>query len=509
MTFRTVRRFCLPLLLPLPVSFLWSLGCGSGDDTTTTDAETQSDGGVDASADATKPVDGGHVHDGSVESGKEKDGGKKDTGVTADAGNCPVVNAATATPDTAAVGSSVLVSASASGPSVGTLTYAWSAPSGTFDTPKAAQANFTCTTLGPVTLTLTVGDGALTADGGACEPAVTTVDVMCGHVDAASKLPTATKIKHLILIFGENISFDHYFGTYPTAKNLAGESVFNASAGTPVANNLATPLDPTKGFAPIGDAGLLTNNPNLVNANNTVGATNPFRLSPSQAATEDETHNYKPEQQADDDGGMDLFPLFTGFAGPPPSSPPIAATTGLVMAYYDGNTTSAMWDYAQKYAMGDNAWTTNFGPSTPGAINLISGQTNGFAATNRSPTLMSPNHVVSDGIGGYTLIGDTDPLGDVCSTAADQTMMAGKNVGDLLNTGGVSWGWFEGGFDLTITNANGTTGCNRLTVQTVPNAAYNSNDYVPHHEPFQYYTSTANPTHARPSSVAAVGSSVE
>jgi phospholipase C len=30
-------------------------------------------------------------------------------------------------------------------------------------------------------------------------------------------------------------------------------------------------------------------------------------------------------------------------------------------------------------------------------------------------------------------------------------------------------------------------------------------DYIPHHEPFQYYTSTANPTHARPKSTATIG----
>jgi phospholipase C len=420
-------------------------------------------------------------------------------------GNCPVVSVAVA--DTA-VGTTFAVDGAGSASGAGKLTYAWSAPSGTFDTPKAAQANFQCAAPGPVTLTLTVSDSE--DKGTACKPAVGTVQVTCGHTDAAAALKTATKIKHLIVIFGENISFDHYFGTYPTAQNNTGEVAFTSATGTPPVNTLVTPLDPTKGFAPVTvDAGLLANNPNFKNVSNDAGVANPFRLAPSQAATEDETHNYKPEQEADDDGGMDLFPLYTGFAGPPPNTPDAAATTGLVMAYFDGNTVSAMWGYAQKYALSDNAWTTNFGPSTPGAINLISGQTNGFAATNRSPTLMAATHVVADGNGGYTLIGDTDPLNDVCSTAADQTNMAGKNVGDLLNTKGVSWGWFEGGFDLTITNANGTTGCNRLTVQTVPNPAYYSNDYVPHHQPFQYYPSTANPTHARPSSVAAVGSSTE
>ncbi|HEX4446394.1 MAG TPA: alkaline phosphatase family protein, partial [Polyangiaceae bacterium] len=159
--------------------------------------------------------------------------------------------------------------------------------------------------------------------------------------------------------------------------------------------------------------------------------------------------------------------------------------------------------------MSDNNWDTTFGPSTPGAINLISGQTNGFLSTNRSPTLMSTSHVTPDGNGGWTLIGDTDPLGDVCSTAGDQNNFAGKNIGDLLNVKNVPWGWFEGGFDLTLTNANNTTGCARSTPPTAPGSTSSSTDYIPHHAPFQYYPSTANLTHARPSSVAAVGKSVE
>ena len=39
--------------------------------------------------------------------------------------------------------------------------------------------------------------------------------------------------------------------------------------------------------------------------------------------------------------------------------------------------------------------------------------------------------------------------------------MGGNNIGDLLNANHVTWGAFMGGFDLTVTNPNGTTGCNR------------------------------------------------
>ena len=48
--------------------------------------------------------------------------------------------------------------------------------------------------------------------------------------------------------------------------------------------------------------------------------------------------------------------------------------------------------------------------------------------------------------------------------------MAGKTIGDLLNTGGVTWGSFMGGFRLDTNNANGTTGCKRSTHSTVVGA---------------------------------------
>ena len=39
--------------------------------------------------------------------------------------------------------------------------------------------------------------------------------------------------------------------------------------------------------------------------------------------------------------------------------------------------------------------------------------------------------------------------------------MTGRNIGDMLKQKSITWGWFEGGFDLTVTNPNGTTGCAR------------------------------------------------
>ena len=114
--------------------------------------------------------------------------------------------------------------------------------------------------------------------------------------------------------------------------------------------------------------------------------------------------------------------------------------------------------------------------------------------------------VIDGGSGTTTDIGDADPLGDVCSTTTGELFsMSTQNqtIGDLLNAAGVSWGFFTQGFDLGVTNANGTTGCARSTTSLVTNTK--KVDYIPHHEPFQYYKSTANPTHARPTSVTSIG----
>ncbi len=295
---------------------------------------------------------------------------------------------------------------------------------------------------------------------------------------------TATPIKHLVIIFQENVSFDHYFGTYPNAANINGEPVFRAAPGTPSVNGLGGPL--------------LSANPNFLNEDNGAGATNPFRLDRSQAATADQDHDYGQEQMAFDHGLMDLFPESVGTAGPPPGSGP-GTTTGLTMGYYDGNTVTALWNYAQAFAMSDNSYDTNFGPSTPGAINLVSGQTNGVIKN-----LNGTGSVVDGGVGSLTLNSDADPVGDVCSTTTGELVrMGGTNIGDLLTAANVTWGFFEGGFDLTATNSNGTTGCKRSTKSAVTNTT--KADYIPHHQPFQYYASTANPSHVRPTSVAMIG----
>jgi len=286
---------------------------------------------------------------------------------------------------------------------------------------------------------------------------------------ADSSSRTATAIRNVVVIFQENVSFDHYFGTYPRAVNPRGQPRFRAADDTPTVNGLT--------------GALLLQNPNSMQ---------PFRLDRSQAVTCDQDHDYLHEQQAMNHGLMDKFVEFTEHVDP---SCDDGIGRGLVMGYYDGNTVTAMWNYAQHFAMSDNFYNTVFGPSTPGALNLIAGQTHP-ASVVRPP--ITTSDVIDD-----TIIGDPRPGYDDCVSAANGTVsMGGRNVGDLLNDRGVTWGWFQGGFAPTDRNPDGTAICGSTHVNI---GGATVTDYIPHHEPFQYYASTFNPHHLPPSSVDMIG----
>jgi phospholipase C len=285
---------------------------------------------------------------------------------------------------------------------------------------------------------------------------------------------TASPIEHLVIIFQENVSFDHYFATYPIALNPKGEPTFRAADDTPSVNGLGTLMNGQP------EGVLLTDNPNANNPANAPDAINPFRLDRSQASTCDQDHNYGDEQKAFDQGLMDFFPATVGVGGNSfcNASFSYGKGKGLVMGYFDGNTVTALWNYAQNFAMNDNSYGTTFGPSTPGLLNLVAGNTSP-AMPSGSSTKVVPNNS-----GPGTLVGDLDPTGDVCSTGTT-VQLGGTNIGDLLNTKGVTWGAFMGGFDLTVKNPDGSTLCSRQSPATPANDGP-TKDYIPHHAFFQY-----------------------
>jgi phospholipase C len=278
-------------------------------------------------------------------------------------------------------------------------------------------------------------------------------------------------IRHLIVIVQENVSFDHYFATYPHAANPSAESVFKARVGTPSVNGL---------------------NPALIADNR--NSTKPFRLDRAQMLLCNPSPYYPLEQRAYHAGLLDKFPEFTGQIASTDPPCDLGLGTGVVMGYYDGNTVTALWNYAQSFAMSDNFFASTYGQSTPAHVNLISGQTHGVTVVKAVGDIST---AVVDG----TLFGNAGSAFDDCRGGGSQVAMTGANVGDLLNARGISWGWFNAGFTPSSRNSDGTAICGAqhtsITGITTP-------DYDPS-EPFQKYASTANGHHLPPTSEAMIG----
>lgn len=335
------------------------------------------------------------------------------------------------------------------------------------------------------------------------------------HADDArnTKTKTTTPIKHVVVFFQENQTFDHYFGTYPYAANIPGETTWE---GVPAPKFIARPDTPSvNGLTPA----LLGNNPDV---SLTGARANPKRLSPADAMTCDMNHGYTAEQLAVDGGLMNKFPQET--AGSGEGCSPDGA---VVMDYYDGNTVTALWNYAQHFAMSDASYDANYGPTFIGHLNLISGNTHGAIPHNGSGGLFATPD------GNSTVISNVEAYLDDCGggTSNPSIEKTGKNVGDLLNEKGVTWGWFEQGFAPTqpaTLNADGSTKTPAVCGQSHPGHQFTLNgktyvvqnpainfttdihgaqeDYWPSGtEPFMHYASTRNPHHLRPTSVAAIG----
>ena len=356
---------------------------------------------------------------------------------------------------------------------------------------------------------------------------------------------TATPIKHLVVIFQENVSFDHYFGTYPQAANTDG-SPFAAAPGTPQVNGLSTAL--------------LATNPNSAPPKRLDSSPTGLTGDPGGLITCDQDHNYSDEQQAFDGGKMDQFVQSVGTDGGT-HNPGGGTTSGgalcdpkIVMDYYDGNALPALWNYAQHFSMSDNSFGTTFGPSAPGAINVTSGNTGGVDTAHEAnnPSVASSTapdaDITPDGSNGFSLTSDAQPYWDDCSTR-DAVALKGTNIGDELNAAGLSWGWFQGGFAPTTTFSVAAAAVSpgqstakftpdefsgTFAGKVVPTGASNQalcdavhpvgvalgetaashtygfkDDYIAHHEPFQYYATTANPHHLAPASLAAIGTDTQ
>jgi phospholipase C len=172
-------------------------------------------------------------------------------------------------------------------------------------------------------------------------------------------------VKYVFVLFQENRSFDHYFGTFRGADGLFSDG--------------SKPRVPA------------TNTQSLYDTNGKLTTVSSFRIGPEQNASDlDDIDHGHPRMAAkmhlvDGVPKMDRFALdeqVKYWPGSPidPATPPAQIPLRskqfgeLAMAYVDCDTVPFLWNYANKFTLFDNIFQTTVGPSTPNAIAMISGQ---------------------------------------------------------------------------------------------------------------------------------------
>jgi len=343
-----------------------------------------------------------------------------------------------------------------------------------------------------------------------------------GEDQRGSKL---SKIKHIVVIYQENWSFDSLYGKFPGANGLANSS--------PASLNQTGRHDetfvPGTTFPLVSGSAVLTTPPQPLNAGKidtrfTSGLNTllPFDvLDPANSTllpndvTGDIVHRYWQEQSQIDGGAMDWFAAWSD-------------NPGLTMSYFDA-TNMPEGLLAQKYTMADNYFHSSFGgsflnhqflisaaapvyPNAPvalqatldtdgqllvdpvtgkishdGNVTPIGGQSftvpgTLFDNTYAVNTIFSANLIPVFSAAGPALLpslNDSDPN--------DTTRPFHPTIGDHLSAAKVSWKWYSGGWDNALASTASNPANNGVPLPGGPVDPL----FQWHHQPLAYYDNYA------------------
>jgi phospholipase C len=242
---------------------------------------------------------------------------------------------------------------------------------------------------------------------------------------AAQKLALLqANIKYVFVIFQENRSYDHYFGTFPGANGLfatypnANPNDPSALPGnaTQFASSFSSAIQTVTSN---GSVAYSTMSPFLVPRQivNQTGATTPIysedmlSVDHSHTGYINDMHSDQATRSVPKNDGYPLdqegFYYNTDSSGT--SAPIYSASTHatptsqvtlqakqkgeIVMGHVDCDTIPFMWQYADRFTMFDNMHQTAIGPSTPNAIAMIGSQ------TGDTQWVLHPNNYDSYSIG--------------------------------------------------------------------------------------------------------------
>ena len=301
------------------------------------------------------------------------------------------------------------------------------------------------------------------------------------------------RIKHIIVIYQENWSFDSLYGQYPGANGLANgfdalpqldKSTFYSSLIYQTPSPLTgSPLATDPNFPSVGGSLALWSN-----------ATQPLPLIPydftkyvaSNSLTGDIVHRFYHEQLQIDNGllepkngDMDKFVTWSD-------------NPGLVLSYIDA-TGLPEGQLAQKYTLCDNFFHSAYGGSFLNHQWLIAAASPPWTApipagfiSSYDPVhkILLDNQLSADGKYGINtiqpLLGPFSP-----GTAVAKRLLINNTdpsapgytptIGNRLDDAGIDWRWYSGGWNLALSN----------------NVAANTALFQFHHQPFAYYTKYA------------------
>jgi phospholipase C len=246
------------------------------------------------------------------------------------------------------------------------------------------------------------------------------------------------RVKYVFVIFQENRSFDHYFGTYPGANGL-----FSTYTDADLADPMAEPANKTASFTQ-----------NIWNTDGTFSTITPFliprmvkdvmghevQLFPEDTFSVDHSHagmvfsahfdaatksHSKNDAYVLDQEGLrysgdasTVATIVKKTGAPVTGTPSLAVKQEgeLMLAHIDCDTIPFLWQYADRFTLFDNFHQTVIGPSTPNAIAMIAGQTGetqwalhpaAAAAANAAHAFSIPNATDNPPFAGGTT--DTSP----------------------------------------------------------------------------------------------------
>jgi len=223
----------------------------------------------------------------------------------------------------------------------------------------------------------------------------------------------ASKIQHIIFIVQENHSFDNYFGTYPGANGFSlGISIptsLNAettASVSPFHLNVAQPISIIGDELPPGVA-----DPDELDAKSG-GTVPPFPYG-NESIAGDLSHAWQVAHMAYDNGKMD------GFVA--------AERSTLTMGYYDRQDVPYYWDYADKYVLDDNFFSSLMGPSFPNHLYIASG-TNGPIYGLKYPWILN-NGVINNPASSFGWQG---------------VSLSWVTLAQELSNQNMTWAWYDG-----------------------------------------------------------------